>query len=41
MNSHKTFSLLLQKQIEKHNFSMETETNKALNELNIRSLDFP
>jgi len=38
MNSHKTFSLLLQKQIEKHNFSMETETNKALNELNIRSL---
>lgn len=38
MNSHKTFSLSLQKQIEKRNFSMETETNKALNELNIRSL---
>jgi len=38
MNSHKTFSLSLQKQIEKRNFSMETETNKALNELSIRSL---
>jgi hypothetical protein len=38
MSSHKTFSLSLQKQIEKRNFSMETETNKALNELNIRSL---
>ena len=38
MKHNKLFSLSLQKQIGQYEFSMENEINKALNELNIRSL---
>jgi len=38
MKSVNTFFLLLQKQIENHNILFDSEINRALNELNFRSL---
>ena len=38
MNSHSTFSLSLQKQIEQQHVLMDSEINRAFRELNFRSL---
>lgn len=38
MNSNSTFSLSLQKQIEKHDMLIDSEINRAFNELNFKSL---
>ena len=38
MNHNRSFSLSIQKEMEKHNLSMDSELNKAFKELRIKSL---